>query len=342
MSDKSFVMVTGAAGFVGANIARYLAQRKRDVFAVDMVPKDALLDEYFGGLENYVEWSQIDLTDFDKLLEIACNYRIDGIIHAAVFTGVTQDVEQAKSREILESNIMGTVNTLELAMRKKVRRYVYVSSGGVYGAVPNPMEAIREDSGQPWLHVNRFYKLTKLIGEKLTETYSQLFSMSATSMRIATPYGCMERPTRTRNVMGPIFSVLKLILTDGKKLIRVKDLGFAKDWTYVMDIADGIVRGLDFEGPLKPLYNISCGKMHSLEEILVAVRESSGQHFEWVEAHDDQADLSPPSGSLMGPLSIERARNELGFSPRYDLRRGIREYCNWWKEVTEKKLWRGS
>lgn len=338
-SDSSYVLVTGAAGFVAVNIVKLLAGMKRRVLALDCVTKDPLICDYLRGLDNYVEWVKTDLADFDQVRAIAESYKIGGVIHAATFTP-TQDVEQAIPREILAANLMGTVNTLELARVANVRRYVYVSSTGVYGKALDLTEPVTEDSIQPYLQMNNFYRIAKVTSEKLTERYSEIFPITTISMRLAVPYGLMERPTRTRKVMGSIFTILKLVLADKRKLIRVKGLRYARDWTFVMDTARGLVAGLDAVCPVSSVYNLSCGVLHSLEDILIAVRQVSGEAFDWVEVGENEdADLQSPGGSLTGPMSIRRAQDELGFTPQYNLDRGVKEYCEWWKDVTRAGLW---
>jgi UDP-glucose 4-epimerase len=339
--DDSHVLVTGASGFVGANIVKYLAQRKRRVLGTTRTPggPDPLTKDFLKGLEAYIDWIEVDLTDYERMMSMADRCKLNGIVHAAVFTAVTKEVEQARPKEILSSNLMGTVNTLELARKAGVKRFVYVSSSGLYGSTPDSTTPVTEDSPQPYLRMSGFYSITKIASEKMTERYSQLFPMTTTSMRIAAPYGCMERPTRSRNVMGPIFRLLKLILTDKKTMIRVKGLGYARDWTYAMDTAEGLVAGLDATGPISPVYNVSCGVNSSLTDILNAIQGVPGVSFEWKEV-GEEADLVGGTGvgAMRGPLGIEKTRRELGFSPQYDLRRGIREYCEWWKSATEKGL----
>ena len=331
-----YVLVTGGNGFVGSNIVKFLAQNKRRVLMVDIDPPGPLLTDYLEGSQEYVDSVQVNLTDYDKVMRIGQDYKLNGIIHAAVFTVVTKEVEQARSREILNTNLMGTVNMLELARAAGVKRFVYVSSSGVYGSTPDVDMPVTEDSTQPYLQRGDFYIITKVTSEKLTERYSQLFPMTTTSMRIAAPYGCMERPTSTRNVMGVVFNLLRLVLTEKRKIIHVKGSDYVRDFTYVMDTARGLVAGLDAPGPLSPIYNVSSGVNSSVKNILEAIKESSGVDFEWKEVKEDKEADYIVAGSTRGPLSIEKAGNELGFRPQYNLKQGIKEYCEWWKRVARR------
>ena len=339
-AHDSYVLVTGASGFVGASIVRYLAESGRMVLALDIEAPDPLVDDYLEGLEDRLSWVIIDLRDNSKVISIAKDYNLDSMIHAAVFTAVTKDVEQKAARDILTSNFMGTVNALELAREAEVKRFVYVSSSGLYGSTDNINKSVKENTSQSYPRMRDFYSITKIASEKLTERYSQLFPMSTTSMRIAAPYGPMERLKHSRNVMGPIFRLLRLVLTEEKKTIRVKGLDYVRDWTYVMDMAMGLVAGLDAPVPVSPLYNVSCGVNSSLEEILTAIQNVPGVDFNWIEVEADaDADFAVNVSSLRGPLSIDRTHKELGFEPRLSLQEGINQYCQWWKDAQKKGIW---
>jgi len=339
--ECSYVLVTGASGFLGVNIVRYLAERKRKVLATtrNLGGCTPLIEDYLKRLEDFIEWFEIDLRDLEKVMNLANNFSLNGIIHAAFTTPGTIEVEKSKPREILTSNLLGTINTLELARKVGVRRLVLVSTSGLYGSTTYIDKPVSEDSPQPYLQMSGFYHITKIACEKLTERYSQLFPMTTTSMRIPVIYGPMERPTSSRSNMGPIFKLLKLVLTDKRKMIRVKGLNYARDWTYVMDAAGGLVAGLDAPEPISPIYNLSCGYNSSLEEVLKTIREVSGVNFEWEEVErDEDADFVASLSRIRSPLSIEKARKELRFDPQYNLKRGIKEYCEWWMGVAARRL----
>jgi nucleoside-diphosphate-sugar epimerase len=140
--------------------------------------------------------------------------------------------------------------------------------------------------------------------------------------------------------MGPIHRLLELILTKGRDRLRVRDLEYTRDWTFAMDTARCIVSGLTAPAPLSSVYNVTCGINSSFKDILTAIQSVPGVDFEWEEVADNEdADFPDNVGIRRGPLNIEKARSELGFTPQYDLERGIRAYVDWWKGVMEKELW---
>ncbi len=340
--DGPKILVTGASGFIGVNVVKCLAEKGYSILGTTRRKNGPgpLVDDYLEGLGDRVNWITLDLRDSGKVTNIGEDHDLGGIIHAAVFTPASRELEQTRSRDILESNLMGTVNTLELAKDACVGRYVYISSSGVYGSTGNPDESVPESSPAPYLQAGGFYRTTKIACERLTEYYGRIFPMTTTSMRVGAPYGCMERPTASRRRMGPIYRLLELILTERRDRLRVKELDYTRDWTFAMDTASCLVVGLETPAPISRLYNVTRGINSSLREILTAIKEAPGVDFEWKEVgKGENADFPESVGIRRGPLNIEKARSELGFEPRYDLKRGIGAYVDWWKGVIEKGLW---
>lgn len=337
--SRPLIAVTGATGFIGTNIVRYLLQNGYNVLGMDLdaTQSSPLVDAYLDGTEGDVTWINTDLRNKDETVALADSYDIDGIIHAAVYTAVTPELEREDSHGVLDTNIMGTVNVLELARAGDVDRFVYVSSSGVYGSTDDANVPVTESSVDPYLGMDNFYLTSKVASEQLVDRYATLFDMTASAVRIAAPYGPMERPTSTRVLMGPIFRLLELLNDEGLETIRVNGLAYVRDWTYAMDTAQGIVSALD--APESKVYNVAGGVNYTLEEILNTAQNVPDLEFEWevVDAQED-ADLVANVSSLRGPLSILRAQQELGYDPKYDLESGISEYQRWWSGASEGGL----
>ena len=309
-------LVTGGTGFVASNVVRTLAERGHEVVCFDLNPPSALLQEYVKPWASSITFIQGDILkqeDLDELL----NKGITKIVHAAVFTGVLPEVEAGRSRSIVDINVMGTTNVLELARQLPIERFLYVSSGSVYGEDYAPNEALVEDTTP---RPQSLYALTKYTSELLTRRYGSLHGFPTVSTRLGTPYGPMERVTDHRANQ----SVLKAwtgSIVRGEP-IEVEDRKVERTFTYVADIAEGIATVLDAPVLAHDIYNVSGDERTSTEGLLNLLSE--------LEPGLRVVDVMPtaPQRSTY-TLSAARLQRDLEFSAHYDLRTGISEYLAW-------------
>ena len=299
-----------------------------------------MMDHYLNGLGDVVDWVNVDVGDYGQVMEVAQDYDVDGVIHAAFVTPGSVSVEYSRSRDILNSNINGTINVLELAKKLEVDKFVFVSSSGVYPSSGDVDRPVLEDTCEVYSNMKGLYHVSKIACEKIVERYSQIFSFSGTSMRLPVLYGPMERPTNSRSNMSPVFKLFDLVFRENREILDVFGLKYAGDWTYVLDAVQGLVAALETDSPLKPVYNISCGVRYDLVSFLEALRDVSGSDFSWREVYTlEDADYSAPINRMRGPLDIEKARQDLGFKPYYGPSEGVSEYFEWWTGVRDKNLW---
>jgi len=315
-------LVTGGTGFVGANIVKGLAQAGDDVVCFDLNGADPLMDHFVRQVSSKIRFVQGDMLDVGTIERLGTDSSIDKIVHAAVFTVNRVELETLRSRDIVAINVEGTTNILELAHSLNVQRFVYVSSGAVYGSATPGDQTLNEEAAPSPLNL---YGITKYASELLTARYGELHGISTASVRLSTPYGPMERVTSHRAVMSAFHQWTRQVVRG--RSIEVGGLDQGRDFTYITDIADGIREIL--HAPYLPhgLYNLTAGGWVTYREIL----EKLGQlapNTQVVESPDPEMEASAV-GQSRGPLSGHRLFQDLQWTPKYGLEAGLTDYLQW-------------
>ena len=316
-------LVTGGTGFVGANIVRDLARNGHRVVSFDINGPDRLLQEFMGESSPAVTFVRGDIVDRASVERLGQEHQIDKVVHAAVYTVNREDLETERSRDVIAINLEGTANLLELARTQRVSRFVYVSSGAVYGrALPGDQTLNEETPPAP----ENLYGITKFASEMITRRYGVLHGISTVSVRLSTPYGPMERVTGHRAVMS-VFCDWTGRAVRGES-ITAENMDQGRDYTYVADIADGVRTVLDAPSLSHGLYNITTGIWLTYQEILDGVVELSP-----ATQVDTPAAGSANAGAYSrGPLSGHRLFIDLQWTPKYDLKAGLADYIKWRKD----------
>jgi len=317
-------LVTGGTGFVGANIVRNLANNGHDVVSFDINGPDQLLQQFIGEAASKITFIQGDIVDSASIQLLGQEHQIDKIVHAAVYTVNRTALEIERSRDVIAINLEGTANLLELARTQKVTRFVYVSSGAAYGtALPSDQTLNEETPPAP----DNLYGITKFSSEMITRRYGELHGLSTVSVRLSTPYGPMERVTGHRAVMSVFYDWIGRAVRG--TTISPQDLAGGRDYIYISDIANGIRTVLDATSLPHNLYNITTGIWVTYQQILDAVVELSPETV--FEVPPLRPADSVGEGYSRGPLSGHRLFEDLGWTPKFELKEGLADYFKWRK-----------
>jgi UDP-glucuronate 4-epimerase len=321
--------VTGATGFVGANLVLHLAQQAHRVVAYDLAPPTRLLQSFWGPVEKQVVFKAGSVTDADRLTQIARRHSPDVIVHAAAITAVDPVREAQMLTPMVEANVMGTLRLLDLARELQVRRMIYVSSTGVYGTT-DPQVPVPETAPIPYNALGT-YEIAKEVSERLCLRYATLHGLDVVVGRLNGPYGPMEKETHMRSIMSPIFQLARAALTKGT--VRLCAVDFQYSWTFTLDLARSIRLLVEAASLPNQIYNLSSGQPRLLSEVTTHLtRLIPGANFIWVDAAQS-ADVDFSNPIRRGPMDISRLRQDVGFDPVYDLERGLGEALPWWREM---------
>jgi UDP-glucuronate 4-epimerase len=315
------ILLTGATGFVMANLGRHLAEHGHDVLAADLVSPDAALQDYLGRLPGRVTFRAVDVTDGDALRALIRESRPERLVHGAAITSIPPEMERRRFVRTAEVNVTGTLAALEAWADGGGGRVVVVSSGSIYGARPDLRPISEDDAARP----ERLYPITKWAAEALACRFAELSGLDLGVTRLASPFGPFERDNGSRPLLSPIQGWVTAALA-GQVVTIPGVAGAPRDVAYAPDVASGIAAVLLAERLPHRVYNVGWGRAASGDDVVSALRQLvPGVR---VEARPDEP--SPWSASaLRGPLSIERLRRDLGWAPRHDLASGLAAYVEW-------------
>jgi nucleoside-diphosphate-sugar epimerase len=308
------VLVTGGAGWLGAAIVRRLAARGDQVVVLDNFQAGAPAN--VEGLGTNVHLAPGDITDLSGLLALVKEHRVQRIVHAAAIVSVISSL--AAPSLVTRVNIEGTLNVLEAMRLFDVERTVHISSEETYGA----FRYEPADEEHP-LAPTAAYGITKVTSEQLGRFYRTVYKTDFINVRTSWVYGpAFPRQRIPRTLIEAALAERPLHLPQG---------GDARiDHTYVDDCVDGILLALDHPTHPFDVYNIASGEGRTTAEIVALVNElvpgadlSVGPGPHW---YNEQL-VAPPKGAL----DLTRARTVLGYRPRYDLRRGLAAYIEWYR-----------
>ena len=307
----SCVLVTGGSGFIGSAVVQALAARGDEVVAFDIARSPRIVT-VLAEFHN-VEFVQGEITEWPQIMTVVQVNRPDAIVHCAAIVGVTNSL--ASPITTLRTNIDGSLNVFEAMRLFGVRRAVNLSSEETYGV----FEKDRIDETHPNRPVKP-YGISKYAVERLACDYASGYGLEIVHARTCWVYG----PGLPRPRVPKIFIDAALA---GGKLHLPSGGDFRVDHVYIDDCVDGIIKALDKLAHRYDVYHIATGDAPSLTEIVDMIKEMI-----------PGADISIGPGTYRyvdgtealrkGALDINRARTELGYEPRYPIRKGLAAYID--------------
>lgn len=314
------ILITGATGFVMSNLARHLAERGHAVVAADLNPADDTLRRFLSGLAGEVTFPRMNVVDRQAVRALINEIRPERTVHGAAVTPIPPEVERARFLETVQVNVTGTLNVLDALRETGTGRIVVVSSGSVYGPRTDVSPLFEDDPKHP----QGVYALTKWAAEFLARRFAEVNNLDLAIVRLAAPFGPFERDTGSR----PLLSLMHdwaVAAVRGEPIRVAGPPTFMRDAVHVADVANGIAAVVLAERLPHNIYNVGWGRGTTAEEALSTLeRLVPGLK---VESHPDES--SPWASSARGPLNCDRLRQDLGWTPRYDLESGLAACLDW-------------
>lgn len=328
------ILVTGAAGFIGFHLSKVLLERGDEVIGVDNVndyydvslkeARLAILEKH----QNFT-FSRLDLIQREALQKLFQETKPNKVVNLAAQAGVRYSIENPYT--YIDSNIVGFINILECCRHNDVEHLVFASSSSVYGANTKIPFSSRDNVDHPL----SLYAASKKSNELMAHSYSHLYRLPVTGLRFFTVYGPWGRPDMA------LFLFTKAIL-EGKPINVFNNGDMQRDFTYVADIVEGIVRVTDNVAAPNPewsgdqpdpstslapyqLYNIGNNQpvelLHMIEVLEDALGKKAEKNFMPMQAGDVQKTYA----------NVDKLIKDVDFRPNTSIEEGIQRFVTWYK-----------
>ena len=332
-SSEPVILVTGAAGFIGYHVARRLLEDGRLVLGLDNLNEHYDVRLKKARLERLAPHSRFqfvkqDIADREAMAAIFAEGRIRRVMHLAEQAGVRYSLTNPHA--YVESNVVGFLNVLEGCRHARVEHLVYASSSSVYGANTRMPFAVRDGADHPV----SLYAATKRADELMAHAYAHLYGLPCTGLRFFTVYGPWGRPDMA------LFLFTRAILED--RPIDIFNYGHhRRDFTYIDDIVEGVVRVLDHVPQPEPswsgdapdpatsgaphrLYNIGNHEPVELMTLIRLLEEALGR-----EARKNF--LPMQAGDVPETYAdVDDLARDVGFRPKTSIAEGVRRFVDWY------------
>lgn len=300
------VLVTGCAGFIGSHVCEKLLKYGFIVFGIDIVNDYYDVNLKYNNLNILKKYNNFKFKKEDICnTKVIAEWKPDKIIHLASMAGVRYSIENPLIYD--RTNIGGFINIMEQAVKNDVKSVIYASSSSVYGL--NKKVPFSEED--PINSCNSPYACSKLSMEIFAKTYYQLYKMPSIGLRFFTVYGPRGRPD-----MAP-YKFLNAIKT-GTTFKKFGDGTTSRDYTYIDDIVDGIIRAMDKKDAKAEIYNLGNSSPVSLNEFIKTCEEVCNKKANYEEVEMQLGDVPHTYAD------ISNAKRELGYNPKVKLKDGLR------------------
>ncbi len=332
---KNKILITGAAGFIGFHLAVRLLEQGHDVVGIDNI-NDYYPVELKNGrlskLDGYSNFTFIkaDIADRTAMKALFEDEAFELVVHLAAQAGVRYSLENPNA--YIDSNLVGFANILEGCRHHPVKHLVYASSSSVYGANTKMPFSVEDFVDNPV----SLYAATKKSNELMAHSYAHLYRIPTTGLRFFTVYGPWGRPDMA------YFKFTKAILA-GKTIDVYNHGAMKRDFTYIDDIVEGIVRVM--ENPAKPqikdkdatlelykasppyaLYNIGNNQPVELGRFISVLENTLGQ-----EAKKNMLPMQP--GDVPATYAdIDPLIKDVGFKPSTTIEEGLKNFVDWYTD----------
>ncbi len=309
------ILVTGGLGFIGSHLCNALAARSEKVVAFDNAGAEQTA--FLKRVRADGEWGDSvtvvsgDILDHSRIIETLRSHAVDRVIHTAAMSFIPETVR--KPVQAFRVNTEGTLHLLEASRLAGVRKFVFVSTSSVYG----DLQRVPADEQHP-IEPKDIYGATKAAADRIAISYHRTYRLPVAIVRTSSVYG----PGDLENRVAKVFIENGL---QGKPIDLQAGGTQRRDFSYVKDVARGILAALDSEKAVGEVFNITGGQDHSIRDLAEILRK-------FLPGLQIRTTGSREVDTNRGRMDISKARRILGYVPKYTLEEGVRDYLKWYRD----------
>jgi nucleoside-diphosphate-sugar epimerase len=305
-------LVTGGAGFIGSHLCEELVRRGHRVRVADNLST--------GKIRNLDHIADVELFEGD-LADLAFAKRavvgVDYVLHEAAIPSVPRSVKDPITSN--RSNVDGTLNVLVAARDAGVKRLVFAGSSSAYGNTPT----LPKHEGMPANPLSP-YALQKVVGEQYLQMFTRLYGLETVTIRYFNVFGPRQDPT---SPYSGVISVFATALLDNRSPKIYGDGEQTRDFTYVANVVDGVLRACEAPGATGEIINVATGGRISLNQLFRAMREITGATAEPTYAEPRAGDVRDSQAD------IAKAHRILGYQPSVTFEDGLQRTIDWYRAL---------
>ena len=313
------VLVTGGAGFIGSHLVSALSKEGHAVVILDnfngfYAPSLKLANvSSFASQVKVVKGDICCSATVDALFE---RWRFDSVIHLAAHAGVRPSVQYPML--YLKTNVNGTLQLLKAACRTGVPKFLFGSSSSVYGL----KEKVPFSEGIALSQTLNPYAASKLVAEQLCRDFAHLYGIRVVCLRFFTVYGPAQRPD---------LAIYKFTQSISREIPIQKfgDGTTRRDYTYVDDIIQGILKALYYRGEIFEIFNLGKNSTTTLNELIAILEEALGKKALIQPLSEQNGDMPYTCAD------VSKARRLLGYQPQISIPIGIKKFVSWYLEKVQ-------
>jgi nucleoside-diphosphate-sugar epimerase len=306
----SSYLVTGGAGFIGSHLTEELVRRGQRVRVVDSL--------ITGKRQNLAHVAGVEFIEGD-LADLAVARRavtgIDFVLHQAAIPSVPRSVQDPITSNT--ANIDASLNVLVAARDARVKRVVYAGSSSAYGDAPTlpKVETMPTAPLSP-------YALQKLVAEQYCQMFTRLYGLETVTIRYFNVFGPRQDPS---SPYSGVISLFISALCEGRQPTIYGDGGHTRDFTYVANVVDGVLRACEATGASGEVINVATGGRVSLNQLFRTIRDLVGASVEPIYSDPRPGDVRDSQAD------IEKARRLLGYQPSVSFDEGLKKTVEWYR-----------